>query len=457
VKDYYKILNIPRNASSAQVKRAYRDLIKRCHPDINPSQKAAEWTRELNEAYSVLSDVNAKASYDMDLKLEESDEGESKARETAKSQTSGDSRHPPRPEPNFHCEKCNRVDSSLRVSVLWRVGSAFVISQRSPAVKILCSKCRVKETLAANAYTAFLGWWSIPGFFWTLEALFKNAFGGEQPKENNAALLKALSYQLYRADRQSEAYKALAAALKFKPDPESEKILEGLKQSIHLTEQKSFWEKFHSLELHPFYYHAPAGAVFAVLLFFGFHSLYANSDSGPYYPPQKPPTFSTTPPSENPESQPIASDNNSSTTEGASPVFSEPEEPLPEKGGMLFSYSFVTNTGDTAPFKITTPSDGNYVMKIEDWNTKEFVAMYFIPRSSTLSTDLPLGSYRLKFAQGDKWYGTNYLFGPMTIYSYIPNKMDFYLSGDYAEGHEIELIPQINGNLETQPMGVKDW
>jgi curved DNA-binding protein CbpA len=152
MKDYYKVLGIPRNASSAQIRQAYRDLVKQCHPDINPSQKAAEWTRELNEAYAILSDMNAKASHDMDLKLDESGEREVGTKQTTKSQPRNENGSTPRPEPNFCCEKCRRADSSLRVSGIWRVTSGFIVARKSPTVKILCNRCRVKETLAASTY-----------------------------------------------------------------------------------------------------------------------------------------------------------------------------------------------------------------------------------------------------------------------------------------------------------------
>ena len=82
---------------------------------------------------------------------------------------------------------------------------------------------------------------------------------------------------------------------------------------------------------------------------------------------------------------------------------------------------------------------------------------YFINRGSTFSIELPLGSYKLKFASGEKWYGMQFLFGPRTSYSYIPDKMTFYLSGDYARGQRIELIPQVGGNLHTRLMTVADW
>jgi len=306
----------------------------------------------------------------------------------------------------------------------------------------------VKESLAASVYTFFLGWWSIYGFFWTIEALFHNANGGEQPKENNAMLLNALGYQLYRAGRPQEAYDALNAALKLKPDPQSEQIRDYLKQQIQPAEKKPFWTRFRNLELHPFYYHGPAGATAIVLIILGFNALNASSSSGSSDAAPRQQASYTPPPSSTPRWQPPAKDEI---------VFSEPEQPLPEQGALSFSADFAQYNGTTAPFKITTPSDGNYVMKVEDWNTKEFVAMYLIRRSSTLSIELPLGSYKLKFAAGDKWYGMKFLFGPTTSYSYVPDKMDFYISGDYARGHSIELIPQVNGNLITPPMRATDW
>src|ERR1043165_8854153 len=107
MKDYYKVLGVPRSASTAQIKQAYRSLIKGCHPDINSSPKAAEWTRELNEAYDLLADAQTKRSYDMDLKLEESKQREPNARQTTTSQPHAESKASPKADPNFCCEKCS--------------------------------------------------------------------------------------------------------------------------------------------------------------------------------------------------------------------------------------------------------------------------------------------------------------------------------------------------------------
>ncbi len=64
-KDYYKILGVDRNASAEEIKKAYRQLALKYHPDRNPGDKAAEEKfKEINEAYQVLSDPEKRAKYD---------------------------------------------------------------------------------------------------------------------------------------------------------------------------------------------------------------------------------------------------------------------------------------------------------------------------------------------------------------------------------------------------------
>jgi molecular chaperone DnaJ len=64
-RDYYEILGLSRNASDTEVKKAFRKLARKYHPDINPGDKTAEQKfKEINEAYEVLSDPKKRKQYD---------------------------------------------------------------------------------------------------------------------------------------------------------------------------------------------------------------------------------------------------------------------------------------------------------------------------------------------------------------------------------------------------------
>src|SRR3982751_6391494 len=64
-RDYYKVLDLPRTATEADVKKAYRRLAMKYHPDRNPGDKEAEENfKEAKEAYEVLSETDKRAIYD---------------------------------------------------------------------------------------------------------------------------------------------------------------------------------------------------------------------------------------------------------------------------------------------------------------------------------------------------------------------------------------------------------
>ncbi len=64
-RDYYEVLGVSRGASEADIKKAFRKLARKYHPDVNPGDKTAEHKfKEINEAYEVLSDAKKRQQYD---------------------------------------------------------------------------------------------------------------------------------------------------------------------------------------------------------------------------------------------------------------------------------------------------------------------------------------------------------------------------------------------------------
>ena len=90
-RDYYEILGLNRDASDEDLKKAYRRLAMKYHPDRNPDNpKAEEHFKEAKEAYEILSDAHKRAAYD---------------------QYGGDSHHN-RVDPIFLCRQCRPVASN---------------------------------------------------------------------------------------------------------------------------------------------------------------------------------------------------------------------------------------------------------------------------------------------------------------------------------------------------------
>jgi len=63
--DYYKIFDLPKNSTKVEIRKRYRELAKKYHPDINKDENATRLMQEILEAYYILSDDEARERYDL--------------------------------------------------------------------------------------------------------------------------------------------------------------------------------------------------------------------------------------------------------------------------------------------------------------------------------------------------------------------------------------------------------
>jgi len=140
--------------------------------------------------------------------------------------------------------------------------------------------------------------------------------------------------------------------------------------------------------------------------------------------------------------------------QASEPSFTEPIQPLPLNGAIK---KYVQNKA-IAPLKIKTRDSGNhYYVKLVDWDTNKPVCTVFIRSGQSVSIHVPLGSYKLKYATGEQWFGTKFLFGPKTAYSVADEQFDFEVQGEHVSGYTVELIQQPNGNLKTSEISAEEF
>ena len=86
MKDYYKILGVDPAASQDRIRRAYRTLARRMHPDVNPGKTSADRFKEIAEAYNVLKNAERRMKYDRQLAAEQLRRGDARMQAYQKNQ-----------------------------------------------------------------------------------------------------------------------------------------------------------------------------------------------------------------------------------------------------------------------------------------------------------------------------------------------------------------------------------
>lgn len=132
------------------------------------------------------------------------------------------------------------------------------------------------------------------------------------------------------------------------------------------------------------------------------------------------------------------------------------EKSLP-KSGVIKNY---TRREAVAPFKIITSNysdDENYYIKLVDSRTDRVAETIFVRSGDTVEVKVPVGSYKIRYATGRKWYGEEDLFGHDTSYAKSNELLVFSYSGYYVSGMSLTLYKTRNGNFATNPMKAEDF
>jgi hypothetical protein len=121
------------------------------------------------------------------------------------------------------------------------------------------------------------------------------------------------------------------------------------------------------------------------------------------------------------------------------------EQPLPPNGSLRRE----TRDEAIARFKISSSGSSHHLVKMEDAYTSRSVLTVFVRAGQDVEIRVPLGTYVVKYAAGEKWYGYQDRFGPNTAYSKADQNLEFARRGNQITGYSITLYAVSGGNLST--------
>jgi hypothetical protein len=449
-KSYYKALGVQPDAPPSVIKAAYRALAMDLHPDRNSDQDATAKFQRIQEAYATLSDAKLREQYDADSAV------------PSTGAAPGDGKR--RPLEPIVCSRCNAISAQPRFKVFHVVYGYIVGATKSPRQGVLCSKCEIKVGLQASAITLVAGWWSIHGFFWTLQTLVENLVGG----------------QFHQQDAQLHGYQAMYFAQNGKLDLARALAVEALKIAEKATKQnnrrqapkaKLGYDSVDSLKelkksLTDFINSLPAdtkvvelrstSGIFNKRFAFQVLLLLAVTGSlvGEWYRQERAGAEAervrlVQVGIERKRAAEIAQRN--------AEALRKMERPLPQSGILRFADRGNFDPDRNPPLKITNAPDANTLMKLTRVGDGVEIMSIFIRAGQTIEVAVPFGSYKVKIASGKTWYGDAVRFGPNTSYAILDAVLDFRREGSQLMGHQLALTRVRGGNLKQLPLMAKDF
>ena len=120
--------------------------------------------------------------------------------------------------------------------------------------------------------------------------------------------------------------------------------------------------------------------------------------------------------------------------------------PIYQYPGVIYNR---TGREPVAPLQIVTQPGRDYYVKLVDLATGLDDVGIYVNGGRNVEVLIPLGSYEMRYASGQTWYGFPSLFGPKTTYAKSNSRFDFAVERGAYRRYTVELILQTNGNLRT--------
>lgn len=124
------------------------------------------------------------------------------------------------------------------------------------------------------------------------------------------------------------------------------------------------------------------------------------------------------------------------------------EQPLPYSGSIKSN----TSLERIAPFEIKASKESHHLVKLVDAYTRTPILTVFVRRGTTSTINVPLGTYEIRYASGNTWYGNKNLFGTDTTYNKADKLFAFKITKNQISGFTIILYSVPSGNLSTSPI-----
>ena len=458
LKGYYAVLGVPFNATSTEIKAAFRHRAKQLHPDHNSSLHAAGEFQQLNEAYEVLIDSESRAQYDT-----AGIEVPQHIPQTSHSKIS----HRELLEP-LTCSLCHKVTAQPRYIILYQVKSFIAVTFRTPIQGIFCRDCAEEKLLRSSVITWLLGFWGFPyGVIFSSHAIVHNLFGGSKPNDVNARLL---TYQAYVFATQGKidlaravGADALDVARRIKPgiSAKLQKAIgrtindEGAKLQSTINELLAAIDTGRPIQRISNTWSGVGRAFYLQCAMIASTALVAFTFLMPKSPISTQASISQTSQGTSPvisQSSPKPSESASSKPLYVRPVIADNGMPFPTISGYVDGYQFSRNDGYSKLTIDNSQNDSDVFVKLFSLDQVQAkpVRVFFIRAAEKFTLeDITAGNYDVRYRNLDS--GTLSRSEPIQLKEFRTD------SGVRFSNVTITLYKVIDGNMETYPISEAEF